>query len=60
MKHFKFWALLMAPILILSACKKSNDAPALAPGMSFKINGKFIKSSYCLTKLIWVFFYFLI
>jgi hypothetical protein len=45
MKHFKFWALLIAPMIILSSCKKSSNTP-LAPtvGMSFKVNGTLIKT----------------
>jgi hypothetical protein len=45
MKYFKLLTLLIAPMLILSACKKSNNTPpAPAPGMSFKVNGTLDKT----------------
>jgi len=45
MKHFRFWALLIGPVLILSACKKSTVHPAtITYSMSFKINGTLVKT----------------
>ena len=52
MKHFKFWALLIAPMLILSACKKSNNAPpAPVQGISFKVNGTLIKTDISIARI---------
>jgi hypothetical protein len=45
MKYLKFWVLLIAPMLILSSCKKSsNTPPAPTVGMSFKVNGTLVKT----------------
>jgi hypothetical protein len=45
MKHLKFLALLIAPMLIVSACKKSTVKPATTSySMSFKINGTLVKT----------------
>ena len=44
MKYFKFWTLLIAPVLILSACKKSDNTPVLPHGISYKVNGTLIKT----------------
>ena len=47
MKHFKFLVLLIAPMLILSSCKKSsNTPPAPTIGMSFKVNGTLVKTDF--------------
>ena len=50
MKYFKFLALLIAPMLILSSCKKSSSVspapvPVLTtPGITFKLNGTLRKT----------------
>jgi len=45
MKNLKLLALLIAPMLILSACKKSTVKPTTVNySMSFKINGTLVKT----------------
>ncbi len=45
MKHFKFGALLIASMLVLSDCKKSTVKPTpITYSMSFKINGTLVKT----------------
>ena len=44
MKYIKLLVLLIAPVLVLSSCKKSNDAPAVTYTMSFKVNGTLVNT----------------
>src|ERR1700761_40991 len=44
MKYFKLLVLLIAPVLVLSSCKKSNESPAVTYTMSFKVNGTLVNT----------------